>query len=266
METKAPNLTEIYEECKHSMFRCNRNIMMEFKTGFRVLKMEDLNTEFIDQMGDRFFWSFFNGMYVNEYVALWGKDRINWDELKFNITNLECLRQVYPHLTTRARLVGNIHLAKILREVGYDREKLALQVTEMEPGFRKEFGLGGKLIRPVLAPFPYSGDKTVRILTKRNLSEVDNDLTMFMMDNPEGIYTHQNSIVPSHAITETENYNKENCKVTLLGNTEVMLKVGIYDNYIHPGDSYIHGDKFEIFYTSGDDTIAEIVTLEAKGA
>lgn len=169
-----PNKMEVYAECKHRMFSCNGDIAFKFKKGDNVLQLEDLNTQYIDQMnkeGGGFYWCFFNGMYISDAVADVYYEYLDFDKLQYNRHNEKCLELVYPILTARARLVGDEVLARVIRKVGYDVDRLACQCYSTTIEFDLEFFVNGKPpIHPVIKN-PYIGRDTEVVLTTHNLKD-----------------------------------------------------------------------------------------------
>lgn len=180
-EISAINTIKKVSDDKMSQYQSYRNLMVvrghgnveDYRDGDKILTMEDINLDLINQNENTFYWNFFDDLYINAEVAKWAGDRINFDNLRFNERNADCLEFVYPELTARARLYGGKLLANVLRnyELKYylDVDKLACQLIGATPEFIEEFGVTEEMTRPAVIDTGIDNIEAVRVATSRNL-------------------------------------------------------------------------------------------------
>lgn len=183
-EMSVVNTIKKVSEDKMSQYQSYRNLMIvrghgnveDYRDGDKILTMEDINLDLINQNANTFYWNFFDDLYINAEVAEWAEARINFDNLRFNERNKDCLEFVYPKLTARARLYGGKLLADVLRnyELKYylDIEKLACQLIGATPEFIEEFGVTEDMTRPAFIDTGIDKIEAVRVATSRNLETI----------------------------------------------------------------------------------------------
>lgn len=166
----------MYHDCKARMIKPFRGCRSNFVDGDRVLLLSDIDVDFIESLGENFYWNFFDGLFVDTNVAKWAGNRIDIDKLQFNENNAECLSYLYPKLTSRARLYGGKVLACVLRsyKIRYylDKEKLACQLFGMSDKFAEEFGITPDMTKPMADDTTIGHNETLRVVTSRNIETV----------------------------------------------------------------------------------------------
>lgn len=161
-----------FHMCKQCMLKPSRGFIEDYRDGDKVLKLDDLDTDFILSV-DGFYWNFFDGCFVDRGVVEWADGNIDLDRLQFNERNLDCLKFVYPRLTSRARLFGGSALSMVLRDYKdhytLDTEKLACQLIGMTDLFAEEFHITEDMIHPMEDETSISPTEAVKVVTSRNI-------------------------------------------------------------------------------------------------
>lgn len=147
------DMTAFHTLCKSNFILFNHGTMEDYKSGERVMRMQDLNLHFINEYGYIFYWNFFDGMYVDVQVAKFIENLMDINNLRFNEKNMDTLEYLYPRLSSRARIAGDEGFAKILRRYQIRNEldslKLACQVYTATEEFVQEFIPPWAKVRPV---------------------------------------------------------------------------------------------------------------------
>lgn len=166
----------MYHDCKSKMIKPNHGTCGDYADGDKILLLSDINVDFIEYMGEEFYWNFFDGLFVDTNVVKWAGNRIDIDKLRFNENNAECLSYLYPRLSSRARLYGGKVLTNILRsyKIAYnlDKEKLACQLIGMTDDFAEEFGITPEMTKPMADNISIDSHETVRVVTLRNIESI----------------------------------------------------------------------------------------------
>lgn len=171
-----------YQTCRKMMIAKGHGVLEDYLDGDKVLTMNDIDMSFIVANENDFYWNFFDGLYIDEYLCRYVEEQISLDKLQFNERNIGCLAYVYPKLTSRARLYGGVALASVLRnyELKYylDPEKLACQLVGATKDFITEFGITEEMTRPAIVSDAIDAYEAIKVATIHNLK----DISTFLRD------------------------------------------------------------------------------------
>lgn len=203
------DMTAFHTLCKSNFILFNHGTMEDYKSGERVMHMQDLNLHFINEYGYIFYWNFFDGMYVDVQVAKFIENLMDINNLRFNEKNMDTLEYLYPRLSSRARIAGDEGFAKILRRYQIlnelDSLKLACQVYTATEEFVQEFIPPWAKVRPVDVDNNIDKD-CVLIVTRSNTEFISDTVGRYAR-------THSISIAmdefTANVLTMTYNNTKE---------------------------------------------------------